>query len=1130
MTRFTRFQDDPVTYTVWNITEELGVNPLEEIDLLVKWLGPKSSKQALSLRSANAYNPVCGLHRIWDRLDARYGTPELVESALRKKITSFPKLTNKDNKRLYDLLDLLLEVASLKETPEYMPLLATYDTSLGVNQIVSKITYYLQNRWMSKAANFHSDPIESRKAKEDTVVKQIRTRKTIVDQPSSEQPSDKRCPLHPHSNTHCLDTCKEFAKRSIDEKRQILKDNRICFRCCASDKHLIKDCKTEVKCAECKSRKHVTALHIHKSEKSANRTTPKLEVVKQPDAVSVAKSDCSPTVPDGGEDTDVTCNCAQLCGAHGASKSCAKIVKVNVHLKDNSNRTMQLYALIDDQSNRSLASPELLDNFKDLTEAERIQYTLSSCAGTVKTTGRRVKGLAATSMDGETTYELPTLIECSEIPANPSEIPIPETAAMHPHLKDISDQIPPLDTTSGIHLLLGRDAVDIHHVLDQRIGPKGSPFAQKIGLGWVIIGEVCLNKVHTPNLALNVNKTYTVKGHDSIFEPCQYNLSLREDDVKDKLFERTKEDDKPGWSVEDRLFIEVMNREFFKDKQGFWSAPLPFRLPRKIMPNNRSMALQRAKALQKSLNDNPVKKQHFVTFMDKVISSSAAEVAPTSEGEVWYLPIFGVYNAQKPNQIRGVFDSSATFQGTSLNDQLLPGPNLTNNLIGLLLRFRENEFAAAADIEQMFYSFHVNEGHRNLLRFFWYRNNDPTQDLIEFRMKANVFGNSPSPAVAVYGLRKSVEGDGIDQDVKAFVNQNFYVDDGLVSSDSEESVISLLKRTQNTLKEKGNLRLHKFISNSPKVMSSFPAQDLGKEMKNLQLDKDNLPTHKSLGLLWDLNTDNFTFDTNTKTTACTRRGILSMLNSIYDPLGFAAPITIRGKVLMRDLTKGYGWDDSLPEDAVVKWNAFEMSIAMLRELLIPRMIVPVSLSRGHGTELHVFCDASEQAVCAVAYLRTLDQQANQHMGFVLGKAKVAPTHGHTIPRLELCAALLGTEIAKMVEKELSVDLKSTKFYTDSKVVLGYLNNKKKRFYQYVSNRVQRILDASTSEQWFYIASQNNPADCGTRGLMTAEEVKEKWLTGPRRTVGSRLFAIQRSTSYHHTKESSYCGFVGTTLP
>ena len=137
----------------------------------------------------------------------------------------------------------------------------------------------------------------------------------------------------------------------------------------------------------------------------------------------------------------------------------------------------------------------------------------------------------------------------------------------------------------------------------------------------------------------------------------------------------------------------------------------------------------------------------------------------------------------------------------------MSGPDMVNSLLGILLRFRKDEVAMTADIEQMFYRFRVEEKHRNFLRFYWYRNNNPDDELIEYRMKAHVFGNSPSPAIATFGLRKTVA--LADLNVKYFVIRNFYVDDGIISLPSKSEAISLMRRTQYILKTEGQLRLHK---------------------------------------------------------------------------------------------------------------------------------------------------------------------------------------------------------------------------------------------------------------------------------------------------------------------------------
>ena len=148
-------------------------------------------------------------------------------------------------------------------------------------------------------------------------------------------------------------------------------------------------------------------------------------------------------------------------------------------------------------------------------------------------------------------------------------------------------------------------------------------------------------------------------------------------------------------------------------------------------------------SLDVTLRKDKLKQEHFMTFMQKLIDNQHAEVATPlqKEEECWYLSIFGVYHPKKPSQIRAVFDSSAKFQNISLNDVLLSGPYMNNMLLGVLLRFRKEQVAVTADIQSMFHCSVVSKEHRNFLRFFWYRDNNINNDLIEYQMRVHVFGN-----------------------------------------------------------------------------------------------------------------------------------------------------------------------------------------------------------------------------------------------------------------------------------------------------------------------------------------------------------------------------------------------------
>ncbi|XP_033756115.1 uncharacterized protein LOC117338860 [Pecten maximus] len=183
---------------------------------------------------------------------------------------------------------------------------------------------------------------------------------------------------------------------------------------------------------------------------------------------------------------------------------------------------------------------------------------------------------------------------------------------------------------------------------------------------------------------------------------------------------------------------------------------------------------------------------------------------------------------------------------------------------------------------------------------------------------------------------------------------------------------------------------------------------------------------------------------------------------------------------MRDMiTEQTDWDKPLDIQYKEGWVKWCQSLKDLEDLSISRTYLPTTLSSTSEQEVHIFSDASEKAICAVAYMKATDINGDTHVGFIIGKSKVSPKHGHTIPRLELCAAVIAVELSETVSEHLCFPVEQMKFYTDSKVVLGYINNRVRRFYVYVMNRVNRILRTTLPEQWSYVSTNDNPADLGT---------------------------------------------------
>lgn len=205
-----------------------------------------------------------------------------------------------------------------------------------------------------------------------------------------------------------------------------------------------------------------------------------------------------------GPNVVVTSKCTEVCGGDTAGRSCSKICLVRVFPTGQRDKAIELYTVLDEQSNRSLVRSEFFELFN--VKGVRSPYSLRTCAGVVEKSGRRAHGFQVQSLDEEVTLSLPTLIECKQIPNNRSEIPTPQVAVQHNHLKCIAKQIPNLHPQAPIMLLLGRDLIIVHKVRKQINGPHDSPYEQNLDLGWVIVGSVCLGKVHKPD---TVNTFYT---------------------------------------------------------------------------------------------------------------------------------------------------------------------------------------------------------------------------------------------------------------------------------------------------------------------------------------------------------------------------------------------------------------------------------------------------------------------------------------------------------------------------------------------------------------------------------------------------------------------------------------------
>ena len=175
-------------------------------------------------------------------------------------------------------------------------------------------------------------------------------------------------------------------------------------------------------------------------------------------------------------------------------------------------------------------------------------------------------------------------------------------------------------------------------------------------------------------------------------------------------------------SQNDKRALKIME-DSIKLDNGHYIIALPWKEYLPQLQNNRSLAEQCLNSLKKRLQREPVVHEKFTAFMNDLLMKDYARKVGVEDQDsseiLWYLPHHPVLNPHKPEKVRVVFDCSARYSNTSLNDQLLQGPDLTNTLVGVLTRFREERVAMTSDIESMFYQVRVQPSDCSALRFLW---------------------------------------------------------------------------------------------------------------------------------------------------------------------------------------------------------------------------------------------------------------------------------------------------------------------------------------------------------------------------------------------------------------------------
>ena len=460
----------------------------------------------------------------------------------------------------------------------------------------------------------------------------------------------------------------------------------------------------------------------------------------------------------------------------------------------------------------------------------------------------------------------------------------------------------------------------------------------------------------------------------------------------------------------------------------------------------------------------------------------------------WYLPHHGVVNSNRPSKLRIVFDGSANQNGISLNkDILMKGPDFTNRLDAVLMKFRERSIAVSSDIQAMFHQIQIPENDRSWYRFLW-----PDDDgrIVDWRWTVHSFGAKPSPSIACHALNCGLveQADDDVKEISAAARDMFYVDDHLDSSTDVETAQKKVEVLDQTCHRSGFV-LRKWASNCPAVLKAIHPNHKVEVGSDVQLGMESHSDLPTLGMRWKPDSDKLTYRPPELTKVQNRRQLLSNMTKLFDPLGLVSPWILNCRLLVQTLCKlKLTWDETIPPEYLKLWENWQAGTQKVTEIEFDRCVT-TDVNTTATYQLHVFSDSSMKGHGIAAYIRTHtpDETVSK---LVYARSRVNPMKGETIPRAELIAATLGAKTTSKLKRELRLTFEKTINWTDSKIVLEYLRNESIKSQVFIINRLGTILTHTAVKDWRHVPGKDNPADIASRGGGAKELSSSLWQNGP----------------------------------
>ena len=642
-----------------------------------------------------------------------------------------------------------------------------------------------------------------------------------------------------------------------------------------------------------------------------------------------------------------------------------------------------------------------------------------------------------------------------------------------------------------IDILIGIDHVGLHPFKHEEVGQLGL-FKSQFGSGWLLGGAHSVLK--TPAGVAKVSVNYVKYGSVSpeferpdFFTAEGFGVNVQPKCGRCKACAECSFINQQ-LSRKEKFEYELIKNNMHHDEEGkFWLVTYPFIGDPDKLHDNYGQVVSLLERQEKRLAKAPDVAKAYSEEMDKFMARGVIKEIPVEELEAYKGPINYIahHEVYKPDStttpVRIVSNSSLEYRGVSLNSLLPKGPNSLNSLIVVMFRFREKLIALVADMTKAYQTMKTGIKERHLRRLVW-RGLDTTIKPKIYGMETVTFGDRPAAAQLEIAKRILAEKyEDINPLAARAIKEESYVDD-ITSGADEQAEVDRLKADIPDILGRGGFKLKHIVTTGQPVEGGMkvlgvkwdPLNDtlavevninLSKKVKGKHVDPDlSLEQISELGQA-----------------VLTRRKLLAIAHSCYDPLGFVSPITVAMKIKMRDLYSkdlALGWDTPIPVQMRDAWVKIFQEVKRSEAVTFQRSF---KSQEGRKPALVLFWDASDEAVCVVAYMVWHIEGQPNDVKFVIGKTRVNPLNRISTPRAEMNAATMSVRVRRTICQAITFEVNEIYHLGDSQCVLALLKKDSVSLKEYMGNRVTEVIEGSDEKDWFHVPGAINVADLGTRG-------------------------------------------------